>query len=453
VVVGTGEAGKWMAWHLGGSGKRVAVVEKKYLGGACPNVACLPSKNVIHSAKVASYGKRAAEFGLSREGPIDMTRVRARKDGMVERQKAFHVARFDETRAVVLWGTARFVEPRTLEVTAPGKPSRTVRGDQVFLDTGTRASVDPIAGLRESSPMTHVEALDLDVLPEHLVVLGAGYVGLELAQAIRRFGSRVTVVQRSARVLPREDADVAAAITQLFEAEGIDILTRTSVARVEGRSGERVRIVAAVDGRERTLEASHLLVATGRTPNTGELAPARGGVETTERGYIKVNERLETTAPGTWALGDCAGSPHFTHIAYDDFRTVRDNLAGARRATTGRQVPFCLFTDPELARVGLDELQAREKGVRYRTATIPGTSILRALTLSESRGFLKVLVGADDDRILGFTAFAEGAGEMLPPVQLAMHAGLPYTAIRDLVVTHPTMAEGLVTLMSAVPPR
>jgi pyruvate/2-oxoglutarate dehydrogenase complex dihydrolipoamide dehydrogenase (E3) component len=453
VVVGSGEAGKWMAWHLGGMGKRVAVVERRYLGGACPNVACLPSKNVIHSAKVASYGKRAAEFGLSAEGRTDMARVRARKDQMVAGQKAVHVANFDRSGATILWGTARFVEPRTFEVTRPEHPTRTIRGDQVFLDTGTRARIDPIPGLREAAPMTHVEALDLDVLPEHLLVLGAGYVGLELAQAIRRFGSRVTVLQRSARVLPREDADVAEAVMQLFEFEGVDVLTQAAVSKVEGRSGDRVRVQVNVDGHGRTLEGSHLLVATGRLPNTEDLTPARGGVETTDRGYIKVDERLQTTAPATWAMGDCAGSPHFTHIAFDDFRTVRDNLAGGRRTTTGRQVPFCLFTDPELARVGLDEQQAKQQGVPYRTATLPGTSILRAQTLSETRGFLKALVGENDDRILGFTALAEGAGEMLPPVQLAMREGLPYTAIRDLVVAHPTMAEGLVSLFSSVPPR
>jgi pyruvate/2-oxoglutarate dehydrogenase complex dihydrolipoamide dehydrogenase (E3) component len=448
VVVGTGEAGKWMAWHLGAAGRRVAVIERRYLGGACPNVACLPSKNVIYSAKVASYQRRAAEFGISGGGPIDMARVRARKDRMVAAERAFHGAKFEQSHATILWGTGRFVDLRTLEVAAPGQPVRVVRGDQVFLDTGTRALVDPIPGLRESSPMTHVEALDLDVLPEHLVVLGGGYVGLEFAQAMRRFGSRVTILQHGPRILPREDEDVSAAVSQLFESEGIEIITRAAVSKVEGRSGQRVRAVGTAADRDLMVEGSHLLVATGRLPNTEDLDPHRGGVETTDRGYIRVNDRLETTAPSTWAMGDCAGSPHFTHIAYDDFRTVRDNLAGARRTTRERQVPFCLFTDPELARVGLDEAQARQRGVAYRRATLPATAILRAQTLSETRGFLKALVGADDDRILGFTAFSEGAGEMLPPVQLAMRERLPYTAIRDLVVTHPTMAEGLVSLFS-----
>jgi len=453
VVVGTGEAGKWMAWHLGATGKRVAVVERQYLGGACPNVACLPSKNVIYSAKVASYLKRAAEFGLSGCGPIDMARVRARKDQMVAAGRAVHVAKFEQSRVAILWATGRFVDLRTLEVTAPGQPVRVICGDQVFLDTGSRALVDPIPGLREASPMTHVEALDLDALPEHLVVLGGGYVGLEFAQAMRRFGSRVTVLQRGPRILPREDDDVAAAVSQLFESEGIEIVTQATVSKVEGRSGERVRAVGTAADGDLMIEGSHLLVATGRLPNTEDLDPRRGGVETTDHGYIRVNDRLETTASSTWAMGDCAGSPHFTHIAYDDFRTVRDNLAGARRTTTGRQVPFCLFTDPELARVGLDETQAREQGVAYRRATLPATAILRAQTLSETRGFLKALVGADDDRILGFTAFTEGAGELLPAIQLAMRENLPYGAIRDLVVTHPTMAEGFVSLFSGVPLR
>ena len=380
-----------------------------------------------------------------------MARVRARKDEMVAWSKAVHAANFERARAEIVWGTGRFVEPRTVTVTAPGAPARTVQGDMVFLDTGSRALVDPIPGLREASPLTHVEALELGELPRHLVVLGGSYVGLEFAQAFRRFGSRVTVVERSPRILTREDSDVSAALAEALAAEGIDIHNGVAVTRVDGRSGERVRITGDARGREVALEGSHLLVAAGRVPNTEDVDPAAGGVEVTARGTFRVNERLETTAERVWAMGDCAGSPYFTHIAEHDFRIVRDNLAGTLSAvTTGRLVPFCLFTDPELARVGLSEQEAREKGIAYRLATVSMSRNLRARTMSETRGFLKALVD-DDDRVLGFCGFGVNAGELLPVIQLAMQQGLPARAFTDLVVTHPTISEGLFDLFSAVP--
>jgi pyruvate/2-oxoglutarate dehydrogenase complex dihydrolipoamide dehydrogenase (E3) component len=452
VVVGAGTSGKLMTWHLGSSGMRVAVIERRYLGGACPNIACMPSKNVIQSAKVASFRQRAAEFGQPRaEGPVDMARVRARKDEMVAANWAIHVEKFARARAEIVWGSARFVGPRTFEVTQPGKPTRTLEGERVFLDTGSRARVDPIPGLREALPLTHVEALELGELPRHLVVLGGSYVGLEFAQAFRRFGSRVTVVERSERILPREDADVSAGVAELFASEGIEIHTGVAVTRVEGRSGEYVRVSGRAGDREIALEGSHLLAATGRVFTPQEVEPATGGVEITERGTFRVNERLETTAAGVWAMGDCAGSPNFTHIAEHDFRIVRDNLAGTRSAvTTGRQVPYCLYTDPELARVGLGEDEARERRIPYRLATSPMATNLRALTVSETRGFLKALV-AEDDRVLGFCGFAAGAADLLPVIQLAMRQGLPYTALADLTMTHPTFSEGVANLFSSVP--
>jgi pyruvate/2-oxoglutarate dehydrogenase complex dihydrolipoamide dehydrogenase (E3) component len=451
VVVGAGASGKLMTWHLGSLGKRVAVVERRYLGGSCPNIACLPSKNVIHSAKVASYLSRQGEFGLPRiTGGIDMARVRARKDEMVANLHAVHVANFEKSKAEILWGTGRFVEPRTVTVTAPGKPTRTVQGDMVFLDTGSRAAIDPIPGLREAVPLTHVEALDLGELPRHLLVLGGSYVGLEFAQAFRRLGSRVSVVERSERILPREDPDVSEGIGEAFAAESIDVHTGVVITSVAGRSGERVRLSGRAGHREIALEGSHLLVATGRIPNTEDVDPATGGVEVTERGTFRVNERLETSAERVWAMGDCAGSPYFTHIAEHDFRIVRDNLFGGRKAvTTGRQVPYCLYTDPEFAHVGLRESEANEKGIPYRLATISMKENLRAGSLSETRGFLKALVG-DDDRVLGFSAMAVNAGELLPVVQLAMLQKLPYTAFADIIVTHPTISEGLFGLFTSL---
>jgi pyruvate/2-oxoglutarate dehydrogenase complex dihydrolipoamide dehydrogenase (E3) component len=452
VVLGTGEAGKYMAWHLGTSGKRVAVIERKYLGGACPNIACLPSKNVIHSAKVASHFERGEEFGMSTgKWAVSMPVVRARKRKMVDGLHQLHVDNFARSKVEIVMGEGRFIAGRTLKVSLSGGGERVLQGEKVFINTGTRAEIGNIAGLAESSPLTHVEALELDIVPEHLLILGGGYVGLEFAQAMRRLGSRVTIMERNDCLLQREDPDVSAALTQLFQDEGIVIVANTNLGRVEGKSGNGVRLHGSRRGSEIIFEGSHLLVATGRVPNTEGIGLELAGIETTKQGFVAVNERLETSAPNVWALGDCAGSPFFTHISFDDFRIVRDNLGGADRTTTGRQVPSCLFTDPELARVGLNESQAKQKGIPYRVAKIPMAAVLRTRTLSETRGFLKVLVSATDNQILGFTGFGVGAGETMATVQLAMRAGIPYTVLRDMTVTHPTLAEGLVPLFSAVP--
>lgn len=454
VVLGSGEAGKYLAWALAAQGKRAAVVERRYVGGSCPNIACLPSKNVIHSAKVVSYLRRGGEFGLpASTHPVDMAAVRARKREMVDGLIEMHLDKYRASGAELVMGRGAFVAPKTIEVALHGGGTRTLRGAAVVISTGSRARLDDTPGLLEAGPLTHIEALELDRTPEHLVVLGGGYSGLELAQAMRRLGSRVTVVERNPRLIHREDPDVTDAIGELFRDEGIEVFTGTVVERVEGASGGGVRLHARRSGAGVVIEGTHLLVAAGRTPNTDDIGLAAAGVEVDGRGHVTVDERLQTTAPGVWAVGDCAGGPYFTHIAFDDFRVVRDNLAGGHRVTTGRQVPFCLYTDPELARIGLSETEAKERGISYRLAKIPMEAVLRTRTLSESRGFMKALVEADGDRILGFTAFGVEAGEVLAAVQVAMAAGLPYTALRDAVLTHPTVAEGLGPLFSAVPPR
>jgi pyruvate/2-oxoglutarate dehydrogenase complex dihydrolipoamide dehydrogenase (E3) component len=454
VVLGSGAAGKLLSWKLASEGKRVAVIERKYVGGSCPNIACLPSKNVIHSAKVASYFRRGAEFGIATEGwKINMSAVRDRKRKMVDGLVAMHRRQYEASGAELVMGNGRFVAPRTIEVTLTGGGTRTLRGKAVIINTGSRARIDDTPGLRQARPLTHVEALELDRLPGHLIVLGGGYVGLELAQAMRRLGSQVTVVDRNASLLHHEDRDVTEAIEAVFRDEGIVVVTGAAVRRVEGLSGESVRLHAARGGAEVVIEGTHLLVAGGRTPNTDGIGLEAAGVETDERGHVKVNERLQTTAEDVWAVGDCAGSPYFTHISVDDFRVVKDNLAGGNRVTTGRQVPFCLFTDPELARIGLSEAQAKQRGIAYRLAKIPMEAVLRARTLSETRGFLKALIEPDGDRILGFTALGAEAGEVMAVVQVAMAAGLPHTLLRDMVLAHPTMAEGLEGLCSAIPAR
>ncbi len=452
VIFGGGTGSTVAAWTFAGEGKRVAVVDRKYIGGSCPNIACLPSKNIIHSAKVVDYFRRSQEFGIAHDGfTIEMSGVRDRKRKMVVGLNEMYMENYRKTGAEFILGTGRFVAPRTVEAALPDGSARQLRGTNVIVSTGTRATLEAIPGLAEAQPLTHIEALELGQVPEHLLVIGGGYIGVELSQAMRRFGSKVTVIDRNGRLMSKEDEDVCEALNRLLDDEGIAVHLNTPIKRVSGKSGDSVTIAFEQNGTDKTLTGTHLLVATGRTPNTEGLGLELACVELTDRGYIKVNERLQTTAPGVWAIGEVAGSPQFTHISVDDFRVVYANLTGGNRVTTGRQVPYCLFTDPELARIGLSETDAKVKGIPYRLFKVPMEANLRARTLSETRGFLKTLVEADSDRILGFTAFGVGAGEILATVQIAMIAGLPYTSLRDAVLTHPTLVEGLIPLFSSAP--
>jgi pyruvate/2-oxoglutarate dehydrogenase complex dihydrolipoamide dehydrogenase (E3) component len=452
VILGGGTGSTIAAWTFAKQGQRVAAVDRKYIGGSCPNIACLPSKNIIHSAKVASYFRRSEEFGIpKRDFAVDMSAVRGRKRRMVSSWNNAYLDNYKESGAEFILGSGRFIGPKTLEVTLHDGTIRQLRGANVIINTGTRAALGSVPGLVDAQPLTHVEALELDEVPEHLFVIGGGYVGLELSQAMRRFGSKVTMIDRNDRLMHREDDDVTEALQKLFEDEGIDLVLNARVKRISGKSGQSVRIVIERRGVEKTFEGSHLLAAAGRSPNTDGIGLELAGVELTDSGYIKVNERLQTTAPGVWAIGEVAGSPQFTHVSVDDFRVVHDSMTGGKRVTTGRQVPFCLFTDPEFARVGLNEKEANAQGIAYRLFKIPMEAVMRASTLSETRGFLKALVEADGNRILGFTGFGVGAGEVLSSVQIAMVAGLPYTALRDALLTHPTLVEGLIPLFSSVP--
>jgi pyruvate/2-oxoglutarate dehydrogenase complex dihydrolipoamide dehydrogenase (E3) component len=347
-------------------------------------------------------------------------------------------------------GEARFTEPKTVRVALNAGGTRMVRGERVFINVGTRASLPDVPGLAAAGPMTHVEALNLERLPEHLVILGGGYVGLEFAQAMRRFGSRVTIIQHGPQLLKRQDPDVAEALLELMNDEGIEVLLRVEMLNVTGRSSAGVALRVRAGETERTVDASDILVAAGRTPNTDRLDAINAGVELDARGFVRVNDMLQTTAPDVWATGECAGSPQFTHVGEDDCRIVLDNLAGGSRTTRGRLIPYCLFTDPELAHVGLTESEARAKDVPYRIARLPMAMVLRTHTLSQTRGFMKALIGADD-RILGFTAFGAEASELMAVAQTAMIGGLPYTALRDTIWTHPTAAEGLLSLFGNPP--
>ena len=454
LVFGGGTAGKVIAWTLAKEGKRTAVVDRQYIGGACPNIACLPSKNVIHSAKAASLVGRHREFGIE-TGPIsiDMARVYTRKREMVEAIRQVHLDKYRATGGELIFGDCTFVAPRMVQVTLRDGGERTLTADRVFVNVGTHAAMPDIPGLREAKPMTHIEALDLQRRPEHLIVLGGGYVGLELSQALRRLGSPVTLIERSSQLVPNEDADVSQAILQLFRDEGIAVLLDTHVLGVNGISGDRVSLQLKTGDSVRTIEGSDILVSIGRTPNTAGIGLEKAGIDVTEKGHIRVNDRLETTAPNVWAMGECAGSPYFTHVSEDDANIIIENLNGGHRSTADRLVPSCVFIDPELARVGLNESQAQARGVAYRVASVPFDSAWRAWTISERRGFMKTLIDTHSDRILGFTALGSEAGELMGTVQLAMLAGAPYTTLRDAMFAHPTMTEGLKALFMSVPQR
>jgi pyruvate/2-oxoglutarate dehydrogenase complex dihydrolipoamide dehydrogenase (E3) component len=449
LILGSGAGSKLLAWTFAGRGQRVAVVERKYVGGSCPNIACLPSKNIIHTAQFAHNVRRSKEFGISVDSfRVNMSAVRERKRRMVQGLVDTHLALYKQSGAELVMASGRFVGSKTIEATLANGTKRLLRGKNVVIGTGTHAIIENIPGLAAAQPLTHIEALELDVVPEHLIVLEAGYVGLEFAQAMRRFGSKVTVVGRSNRVIHDEDEDVTAGLQDLFHDEGIELVLNSKVQSIFGVSGQSVHVTLVQDGVQRTLDATHLSVATGRAPNTKDIGLELAGVELTEKGYIKANERLETTAPDVWAVGEVAGSPQFTHIGEDDFRVVRDNMLGGNHVTTGRQVPFCLFTDPEFARIGITEKEAKAKGISYRLFKVPMGAVLRARSLMETRGFLKCLVERDSDRILGFAAFGVGAGEIMGCVQIAMLGGMPYTTLREAVLAHPTIPEGLISLFS-----
>ena len=454
LILGSGQGGKLLGWHMARSGRRTAVVERRWIGGSCPNIACLPSKNEIWSARVAHLVHHAAHFGtMTGAVKMDMAKVRQRKRDMVNREIDFHLKSYKTSGAELMMGTGRFAAPKTLEVRLNDGGTRELAADQVFLNVGTHAAIPKVPGLEAARPLTHIEALELDYFPQHLIVFGGGYVGLELAQTYRRFGSRVTIIQSGPQLMVREDPDVANEMQRILSEEGIQILVATETLNVQGRSGEEVSVIVRTNSGEQKIEGSDILVATGRIPNTAGIGLEKVGVELDGHGYIRVNEQLETTASGVWAMGECAGSPHFTHASVDDFRIIRDNLAGGKRTTRDRLVPYCLFTDPPLAHVGLSEHEAQQQGVTVRVARLPMSAVLRTEATDETQGFMKVLVGGSDERILGFTMIGSEAGEVLAAVQTAMLANLPYSKLRDAVLVHPTIAEGLGPLLSNVPER
>lgn len=457
MVIGAGQGGVPLAVAFAKAGRRVALAERAHVGGTCVNEGCSPTKTVIASARAAHVVRRAPLYGVDlRVGPnVDLERVRKRKQHIVDSFRASSERSLATAGVELLRGDARFVAPRTIEITNPAStapsPFRVVAAEAVVINTGCRAAIPPLPGLDDAPYLTSTTILELTDLPDHLIVLGGGYVGLEFAQAYRRFGSRVTVVQRGPQLLPREDDDVAGAVAGILRDDGIDVLLSAEAVRVtSGTDG--VHLVWRDGGRgEHTVRGSHLLVAAGRIPNTEDLGLDAAKVETDGRGFARVNERLETSAPGVYAIGDVKGGPAFTHVSYDDFRILRTNLLdGGSAATTGRLVPYTVFIDPQLGAVGITEREARRSGRKVRVAKLPMTSVARALEIDETRGFIKAIVDAETKEILGATVLGIEGGEIATLLQIAMMGKVPYTALRDGVFSHPTIAEALNNLFTAM---
>jgi len=452
IVLGGGKGGKTLATELGNKGVKTALIEQspEMIGGSCINVACIPTKTLITSARAAHAARRAGNFGIhTGEVAVNWPAIRRRVEGVVSAMRAMNQRNFTSTPALdFILGTGRFVGPRVIEVRESNGDVRQLTAEKIFINTGTRPARPDISGLDAVGALDSETIQRLDTLPDHLVILGGSYVALEFAQMFRRFGSQVTVLERAPQLLKKEDADVAEAVRDLLREEGTDIRLNCAIERAE-KDGEGIGVVLTSDGRPARVSGSHLLVALGRTPNTEALNLTAAGVETDQRGFVKVNERLETTTHGIWALGDVNGGPQFTHASFDDYRIVKANaFDGGRRTTTDRLIPFTIFTEPELARVGLTEKEARRHGFEIRIAKLPVASIPRAKTMSETRGFIKAVIDAKTNRILGCAILSIEAGEMLGIVQMAMIGGLPFTALRDAVLSHPTMVEGFNNLFA-----
>lgn len=450
IVIGSGQGGTPLCMALAEAGHRTALIERQHVGGTCINDGCTPTKTMVASARVAYLARRAADYGIQADNVrVDMQRVRQRKRDTVTSFRSSSEKRIAKTANLeLLMGEVTFSGQREVQVRSANGATRTLAAEWVFINAGCRPSVPPIDGLKDVSFLDSTSIMELDVVPDHLLVLGGGDVGLEFAQMFRRFGSRVTVIEAGAHLLGHEDEDVAREVAAILEQDGVELLINAKVSRV-AQTGPHIRVTVHAGGRDVACDGSHLLVAAGRTPNSDGLNLTAAGIATDERKYIRVNDRLETNQPGVFALGDIKGGPAFTHISYDDFRILRTNVLGKGSATIeGRLLPYTVYIDPQLGRVGLTEAAARERIKNVRVTRMRMMSVARALELDETRGFMKVVVDGDTDHIVGAAVLGIEGGEVMSMLQLAMMGNLQYTALRDGIFAHPTLAESLNNLFT-----
>lgn len=446
VIMGSGKAGSTLALALSKSGRRTALVEREHVGGSCINVACIPSKSLLASARAAHLARNAASYGVeTADVRVNMAEVRRRKQQIIEDLRCHTLHRLaEEPNLELLLGEARFTAAKTVEVALKSGGRRTLTAGEIFINTGALPLAPPVPGMAEAPQLDSTAIMELDELPEHLLIIGGSYVGLEFAQMFRRYGSRVTVVERTSQVFPREDEDVTSAIAELIRGEGIELHLQAEVTAAETTAGGRPCLHVRTSGGEQVLTGSHLLVAVGRAPNTESLNLSAAGVVADARGFIPVDERLQTNVPGIYALGDVNGGLQFTHVSLDDYRVVRDNLLGGRHISSeGRLVPYTVFIDPELARVGMSEREARGQGRNIRVARLPMRRVPRACTEGQTIGFMKAVIDASSEQILGAAILGAHAGELIAVVQMAMLGRMPYTVLRDGIFAHPTLVEGL----------
>jgi pyruvate/2-oxoglutarate dehydrogenase complex dihydrolipoamide dehydrogenase (E3) component len=450
IVIGTSQGGRFLPIELAKAGQKVALVERGRLGGVCVNTGCTPTKTMVASARLAYQARRAAEYGVQL-GPVsvDLAAVRERKRAMVAGARRNYASRLTQDGPELIEGEAHFTGPKMVEIALTDGGTRQISAPVVVIDAGTRSKPLQIPGADDVPVLDSTSIMELDELPEHLIVLGGGYIGLEFGQMFRRFGSEVTIVQRSARLLKIEDDDVSDEVTAILRDEGITVLTSSTPVRVESADGGGVRLIVRTEGGERRIEGSHLLSATGRIPNTEALTPEAAGIRLDDRGFIEVDEYLETSVPGVYAMGDVKGGPAFTHVSYDDYRVLHANLiTHAKTSTRDRIVPYAVFIDPQLGRAGLTERAARAQGRAIRVAKLPMNAVIRALETGETRGFMKVIVDADSGQILGCAVLGTEGGEIMTMIQVAMLGDLTYTAMADAIFTHPLLAEGLNSLFA-----
>lgn len=450
IIIGSGQGGTPLARALAGAGWKTALVERKHVGGTCINEGCTPTKTMIASARIAYLARRASDYGVD-AGPVsvDMRAVRRRKQAIVDGWRANGERRLRQANVDLHMGEARFLGPRMLEVTLLAGGTRVLEAEKIFINTGAVPAVPPVKGLDGVPFLDSTGIMELDEIPKHLLVLGGGYVAVEFGQMFRRFGSDVTMVQRHDRLLTREDADVADALATILREDGVELLLESQAQGVHPATRGRIRLDVSTPEGDRSLEGTHLLVATGRVPATEQLNLAAAGLSADKHGAIPVNDRLETAVPGIWALGDVKGGPAFTHISYDDFRILRINLLeGGNVGVSGRLVPYTVFTDPQLGRIGLSEEETRAKGLEIRVFKVPMDRVSRALEVGESRGLMKAVVDAKTDRILGCAILGIEGGELMAVIEVAMIGGVTASALRETVFTHPTLAEAFNTLFA-----